>query len=83
MARVDCPRRSLSSATSRTRFAERDLAGMPSLDLRPQPEAWAAGAKVKDRPWHVWISALVLTYGVAVAEPEDSGNIVSVDQVVE
>jgi len=56
---------------------------MPSLDLRPQPEAWAAGAKVEDRSWHVWIPALVLTDGVAVAEPEDPGNVVSVDEVVE
>ena len=56
---------------------------MPTLDLWSQPEAWAPRAEVKDGSWHLWIPALVLTDGVAMAEPEDPGNVVSVDEVVD
>jgi hypothetical protein len=56
---------------------------VPFLDLGLQPEARAAGAKIKDRSWHVRIPALILTDGVAMAEPEDPGNVVGVDEVVD
>lgn len=68
---------------SGTCLAERHLAGVPSLDLRPQPEARAAGSEIEDGPWHVWIAALILTDRVAVAEAEDPGDVVCVDEVVD
>jgi hypothetical protein len=82
-SRPPSPGRSTSRTTPRTRFAERHLASVPSLDLWPQPEARAAGSKIEDRPWHLWIPALVLTDGVAVAEPKDPGDVVGIDEVVD
>jgi hypothetical protein len=56
---------------------------MPTLDRRSQPQARSAGPKIKNRPRHIRIPALVLADGVAVAESEDPGNVVSVDEVVD
>ena len=79
----DHARPSTSRPTPRTRLPERHLAGVPPLDQRPQPEGRPARPEIEDGPWHVWIPALVLTHGVAVAQPEDPGNVVSVDEIVD
>ena len=59
------------------------MASVPSLDLGSQPEAGAAGSKIEDRPWHVWIPALVLADGISVAEPQDPSDVVGIDEVVD
>jgi hypothetical protein len=56
---------------------------MPSLDLWTQPQAGTARSEVEDWPRHVGIPPLVLADRVAVAQPEDLGDVVSVDEVVD
>ena len=59
--------------------AELDLPGVPSLDLRSQPEAGSTTTKIEDRPRHVRIAVHVETDRVSVGEAEYPGDVVRVD----
>lgn len=74
---------STSGAPLWSRSPEFDLLGVPPLDLRSEPEAWATAAEVEDGARHVGIPLEVLAHGIPVSEPKDPGNIVCVDQVVD
>lgn len=63
--------------------AERDLSSVPSLDLWPQPQAWSAAAQVEDRTRHVGVPVHILAHRVPMREPEDAGNVMRVDQIVD
>lgn len=79
------PRRggsSWSGAPLRPCSAELDLAGMPSLYLRSQPEARPATAKIKDRARHVGIPVQVLAHRVAVGEAENLGDVMRIYEIV-
>ncbi len=58
---------STSRTTPWSRFAKRHLPSVPSLDLGTKPEARTSWAEIKDRARHVFVTALVLANGVAVA----------------
>jgi hypothetical protein len=58
--------RSASHAAPGTRPTTRDLTLVPAFDLRAQPEARTACAKVEDRSWHVGIAPEVEADRVAV-----------------
>jgi hypothetical protein len=74
---------STTCAPLRSRAAELDLPGVPSLDLRSQPEARPATAKIKDWARHVRISVHVEAHGVPVSEAENPSDVVRIDQIVE
>jgi hypothetical protein len=76
-------RLSPSSAPLRSRSAELDLPGVPSLDFRSQPEARPATTKINDWARHIGIPVKVLAHSVAVREPKDPGDVVRVDQIVD
>ena len=67
----------------RSRAAQFDLAGVPPLDLRSEPQARPAAAEVEDGPGHVGIPVHILADGIAMSEPQDPSNIVRVDEVVD
>jgi hypothetical protein len=76
-------RRSGSGATIWPCPTALDLSGVPSLNLGPEPETWATTAQIEDRPGHIGIPMQVLADGIPVSEPEDAGNIMRVDQIID
>jgi hypothetical protein len=56
---------------------------VPSLDLRSEPEARPATAKIKDWARHVRIAVHVEAHGVPVGEAEYPGDVVRVNQIIE
>jgi hypothetical protein len=76
-------RPSTTRVPPRSSPAELDLPGVPSLDLRAQPEARSTTTKIEDRPRHVRIAVHVETHGVSVGETEYPGDVVRVDQIIE
>jgi hypothetical protein len=59
------------------------LPGVPSLDVRSQPETRSTGAKIEDRTRHVGVAVEILAHGVAVSESKDPSDVVRVNQVVD
>ena len=56
---------------------------VPPLDLGSQPEHRTTPAQIDYGPRHVGIAGLVRADCVAMREPEDAGNVVGVDEVVD
>jgi hypothetical protein len=59
------------------------LPGVPSLDLRSQPETRATAAEIEDRTRHLGVSVEILAHGVAVSKSKDPSDVVCVDQIVD
>jgi hypothetical protein len=77
------PSPSMSGAPFRSRAAQFDLAGVPPLDLRSQPQARPASTEIEDGTGHVGVPVHILADGIAMSEPQDPGNVVRVDQIID
>jgi|GEM_PF-6475489 len=56
---------------------------MPSLDVRSEPEARTSWTEIEDWTRHLLVSPLVLADCVSVAQTEDLGYCVRINQVIE
>ncbi len=76
-------RPSTSGAALGSRPPQFNLSDVPSLDLGSQPQAWTTTTEIEYGARHVGIPMHVLTDGIAMSEPQDPGNVVRVDQIID
>lgn len=76
-------RRSATGASLRTRSAQVDLSGVPSLNLGSKPQARSSSAQIEHGTRHVGIAVEVLADSVSMREADDLGDGVRIDQIVE